>query len=211
MKTQDSLIGQHFGKLTVTAAAESDKHGKRRWLCTCDCGKECTVLGTNLRSGHTTSCGCAKENDLTGKHIGTLTVLERSDQYSTRGKRKRRLWKCLCDCGEITYKATDILTNPALSMCSRCAEKYASDKMRDAAGYVDGTQISRIKSEKLSVSNTSGARGVYYDKRTGKWRARLKFKGKLMNFGSYYSFDEAVKARARAEEEYYGEFLAAID
>ena len=96
-------------------------------------------------------------------------------------------------------------------MCGRCAEKYASDKMRDAAGYVDGTQISRIKSEKLSVSNTSGARCVYYDKRTGKWRARLKFKGKLMNFGSYYSFDEAVKARARAEEEYYGEFLAAID
>jgi hypothetical protein len=82
--------------------------------------------------------------------------------------------------------------------------------MRERAGFVGGTQISRIKSEKLSSTNTSGVRGVYFDKRTGKWRARLKFKGKLMNFGYYTKFEDAVKARREAESVIYGEFLEEI-
>ena len=82
--------------------------------------------------------------------------------------------------------------------------------MRENAGFVDGTQISRIKTDRLISSNTSGVRGVYFDKRSGKWRARLKFKGKLMNFGTYSNFDDAVKARKQAEQEIYGEFLEQI-
>ena len=92
-------------------------------------------------------------------------------------------------------------------MCNDCVGRYAAVKMREKAGYVDGTQISRIKSDKLIATNTSGVRGVYFDKNTKKWRARLKFKGKLMNFGSYSSFDDAVKARKQAEEEYFGQYL----
>jgi hypothetical protein len=82
--------------------------------------------------------------------------------------------------------------------------------MREKAGYVNGTQISRIKSDKLIATNTSGCRGVYLDRKTGRWRARLKFKGKLMNFGSYENFEDAVKARKEAEWLYYGEFLEEI-
>ena len=52
-------------------------------------------------------------------------------------------------------------------------------------------------------TNTSGVRGVYYDKKSNKWRARLKFKGKNMNFGSYEKFEDAVAARKKAEEEYF--------
>lgn len=28
------------------------------WLCVCDCGRKTTVLGHNLKSGNTKSCGC---------------------------------------------------------------------------------------------------------------------------------------------------------
>ena len=93
-------------------------------------------------------------------------------------------------------------------MCSECAEKYAASKMRENAGYVDGTQISRIKSDKLSSSNTSGVRGVYLDKRSKKWRARIKFKGKTVSLGYFSSLEDAVKARLSAEDEIYGKFLA---
>ena len=102
---------------------------------------------------------------------------------------------------------TDTLKGRECSMCAKCAARNATSKMRQAAGFVNGTQISRIKSSRLSVSNTSGVKGVYYDKRSGKWRARLKFKGKLMNFGSFDNFEDAVKARKNAELEYFGEFL----
>ena len=79
--------------------------------------------------------------------------------------------------------------------------------MREMAGYVEGTQISRITSDKLIATNTSGARGVYWVKSSGKWRVRLRFKGKSYSFGLYANFDDAVKARKKAEEQIYGEFL----
>ena len=145
--------------------------------------------------------------DLSGQHFGKLTVICRSDKRGSRGARTVPLWECRCECGAICYKATDALKNAALSMCGACAGRYAGQKMREGAGYVDGTQISRIKSDKLIATNTSGCRGVYFDKRTGLWRARLKFKGKLMNFGSYRSFQDAVSARKAAEREYFGEYL----
>ena len=103
------------------------------------------------------------------------------------------------------------MTNPELSMCNDCVGKYAGQKMREKAGYVDGTQISRLTSTKLISTNTSGCRGVYFDKRTGLWRARLKFKGKLMNFGSYKTFEEAVKSRKDSEQQIYGEYLEQIN
>ena len=151
-----------------------------------------------------------KEN-LVGRRFGKLEVIGRSDRRGSRGARTVPLWECRCECGNITYKATDRLTNPELSMCNECVGKYAGEKMREKAGYVDGTQISRIKSDKPIATNTSGARGVYWDRNSGKWRARLRFKGKTYNFGSYANFDDAVKARKKAEEQIYGEFLEQID
>ena len=147
------------------------------------------------------------KEDLVGRRFGKLEVIGRSDKRGSRGARTVPLWECRCECGNITYKATDTLTNPELSMCNDCVGKYAGQKMREKAGYVDGTQISRIASTKLISTNTSGCRGVYFDKRSGLWRARLKFKGKLMNFGSYKNFEDAVKARKAAEQEYFGKYL----
>ena len=147
-----------------------------------------------------------KEN-LIGRRFGKLEVIGRSDKRGSRGARTVPLWEGRCDCGNITYKATDTLTNPELSMCNDCVGKYATAKMREKAGFVDGTQISRITSDKLIATNTSGARGVYLERKTGKWRARLRFKGKTYNFGTYANFDDAVKARKDAEQQIYGEFL----
>ena len=151
-----------------------------------------------------------KEN-LIGRRFGKLEVIGRSDKRGSRGARTVPLWECRCDCGNITYKATDTLTNPDLSMCNECAGKYATEKARAKAGFVDGTQISRITSNKLIATNTSGARGVYLERKTGKWRARLRFKGKTYNFGTYANFDDAVKARKEAEQLIYGEFLDQIE
>lgn len=56
------LTGKRFGLLTVVEKAGKTKHGAIKWLCKCDCGKETTVIGDELRKGNTTSCGCyAKE------------------------------------------------------------------------------------------------------------------------------------------------------
>ena len=75
MSSSLNIMGQKFGKLTVIERAENTKAGKTRWLCQCDCGNRKVVTGSDLRSGHTTSCGCAHYEkttliDLTGKKFG---------------------------------------------------------------------------------------------------------------------------------------------
>lgn len=206
MKELPNLIGQRFGKLVVEAQEET-ANGNRRWRCKCDCGKLHISTTGNLRSGHTTDCGCVKSPDLTGRVFGKLTVLGRSDTYGSRGQRKTRLWECQCECGAITYKATDTLTNSDVSMCKKCAEAYASAAARANAGFVEGTQITKIKNIQTNSNNISGVRGVYLEKKTGKYRARLKFQGKIYNLGSFVNLEDAIKARKRGEEEIYGKFL----
>jgi len=52
------ITNQTFGRLNVIERVENDKHGFAVWRCRCECGVEKPVLGTSLRSGNTTSCGC---------------------------------------------------------------------------------------------------------------------------------------------------------
>lgn len=150
-----------------------------------------------------------KEEEMIGRQFGWVTVLGRSKKRITRGKKSIPTWKCRCRCGNIIYKTTDVLTNAEVSMCKACAGKYGTEKAREAAGFVGGTQISKIKNMKPGVANTSGVRGVYYEKSSGKWRARLRFQGKIMSFGMYTKFEDAVTARKEAEVQYYGKFLEA--
>jgi len=58
------LTGLKFGRLTVVERADNDKHGYACWCCRCDCGNEVTVIGNDLKRGHSTSCGCLKKEKL---------------------------------------------------------------------------------------------------------------------------------------------------
>ena len=51
-------VGEVFSRLTVLAFAELDNFQRKRFLCRCECGKECVVAGYKLRQGATRSCGC---------------------------------------------------------------------------------------------------------------------------------------------------------
>lgn len=57
------LDGQRFGRLVVLRdgphrITKAHPEGIRQVVCHCDCGEETTVLVSNLRAGHVTSCGC---------------------------------------------------------------------------------------------------------------------------------------------------------
>lgn len=54
------LTGEVFGRLSVISPHHSTRLGTY-WNCKCICGNECVVLTTKLSNGHTTSCGCRKE------------------------------------------------------------------------------------------------------------------------------------------------------
>lgn len=211
MREHPSLIGKRYGQLVVEQRLPSTARGQRRWLCRCDCGNTHIVTTGNLNQGRSTNCGCKKSPDLTGKVFGKLTVIGRSDKRNSRGKRTTPMWECRCECGEITYKETDTLTNPDMSMCQRCAELYAAKSARANAGYVENTQLAKIRDMTPSAANTSGYRGIYYESKFDRWRAEIRFQRKRYYLGTYKNKDDAIKARQRAEEDLYGAFLEKLD
>lgn len=162
-------------------------------------------------TGNGQNSGKKRPEDLTHRTFGKLYVLGLSDKRGPRGSISRPLWECRCECGAITYKHTDILKNDEVSMCAACAAKYASEKARQAAGYVGGTQVTKIREMSLTAANNSGVRGVVYEKSSKRWRARLCFRGKNMSFGSFERFEDAVAARKAAEKEIFGAFLNELD
>lgn len=52
------IVGQQFGNLKVIKEFGSDKKGQSLWECECVCGTKTIVRGSDLRGGHTQSCGC---------------------------------------------------------------------------------------------------------------------------------------------------------
>ncbi len=62
MREKQNIAGQRFGKLTVLYLDKvQEKNRPRKWICQCDCGELCSVAISNLRNGHTQSCGCLGE------------------------------------------------------------------------------------------------------------------------------------------------------
>ena len=54
-------IGQRYGKLVVVSRELAVSTKNAYWLCKCDCGNYCTVIGISLCKGDTKSCGCFKK------------------------------------------------------------------------------------------------------------------------------------------------------
>lgn len=57
------LTGLKFGKWLVINEAGINKSGHVIWNCKCDCGTEKTVIGNQLKSGWSKSCGCLSREE----------------------------------------------------------------------------------------------------------------------------------------------------
>lgn len=58
----------------------------------------------------------------------------------------------------------------------------------------------------ISRVNTTGVTGVYYEPKVGKYRALIRYEGKLIYLGRSESMEEAVVLRRAAEREYFGQY-----
>ena len=77
----EDLSNQRFGKLVALIPDNSYKelkelkNDKRYWKCLCDCGNTTYVTTTDLKSGHTYSCGCLRKSKGEYKIEQVLTKL----------------------------------------------------------------------------------------------------------------------------------------
>lgn len=58
----------------------------------------------------------------------------------------------------------------------------------------------------LKSNNSSGCTGVTWNKRSNKWHARITYNKQEIHLGFYTNFEDAVNARKKAEEKYFGEW-----
>lgn len=95
------------------------KNGYTVWLCACDCGATIRLDTRTLQRGAVRDCGCITkvkpgQRDLSGKRFGKLVALEPTGERSSKGA---TIWKCRCDCGNITFSPLTQLTQGYKKSC----------------------------------------------------------------------------------------------
>jgi len=66
------------------------------------------------------------------------------------------------------------------------------------------TQQENVIKQKKRKDNTSGYRGVSWNKASGKWKAYIQVDGKQKHLGYFKELEDAVRAYKEAELKYYG-------
>lgn len=63
-----------------------------------------------------------------------------------------------------------------------------------------------ITYSKTYRNNTSGRKGVYWDKNRNKWMSTITYNKKTIHLGRFEKFEDAKEARIKAENEIHKEF-----
>jgi hypothetical protein len=68
------------------------------------------------------------------------------------------------------------------------------------------TRAENSANSKITNRNTSGFKGVCFDKRTNKWKAQISINSKIKHIGLFDTPEEAYEAYKKAATEFHGEF-----
>ena len=68
------------------------------------------------------------------------------------------------------------------------------------------TRQENNRNKTIYSTNTSGYKGVVYDKKYNKWQARTRISGKSICFGSFENKEDAIQARLIGVNNIFGEF-----
>lgn len=134
------LTGEKFGRLTVVKRIEDHYYPSGRhdvqYRCMCDCGNAVNVLGIHLRSGHTSSCGCYRQE-------------VSREKMTTHGKTNSRLytiWKNIK--GRCFYEGHDDYAyygGRGITICSEWKDNFECFyKWAMTHGYTDDLTIERV-------------------------------------------------------------------
>lgn len=143
--------------------------------------------------------------EMQGKTVNGFKILE------VYRENKRTIVKVVCPaCGKIYTTRAETIKNgkdcgctTRIKMNDLTGKKMAEETKKQC---IDGTNI-RSLTMKKPKTNTSGIKGVSWDKSRNKWLAQIEFKGKHYYLGRYANKEDAREAREKAEKEMFGKFL----
>lgn len=211
MPPRIEMAGKTFNSLYVIEEA-GKYQGQFLWRCRCTCGKETIVRGHYLRSGHTKTCGnCTvytEENGYmkctvgSGRHF----IFDTEDydivkQYRwsvdklgyVRGQRKKE-----------GVKLHRLLMNPAKNQVVDHINRLPWDCRKENLRVT--TQHKNCFNQGLSKANTTGYKGVCFDKKAGKYMAYIHPNRRFTFLGYFINPVEAAIAYNEAASFYFGEY-----
>ena len=215
------LTGQRFGRLVVINLLTSKDAKRLKWLCKCDCGNECVVLGHNLVGGHTKSCGCLRkekarkitysfyEDYIIGDDGCGHQFMIDNDDFD---RIKERHWT-YSEGYWVTYirigdrKMLLGMHNFIMPPKDGCIIDHVDrNRSNNRKHNLRQATVSQNNMNSTLRKNNSGITGVKLDKRYNKWCAVITLNKKYIWLGEYADKDVAIKARLLAEAKYFGDF-----
>lgn len=234
-KTED-LTGKRYGKIIVLKRIENRRspNGKAivMWECKCDCGKILSAPSSGLKNFDYQSCGCSRiefqklhfkrksknKFDLSGKY--GIGFTPKGDKFyfdlEDYDKIKDHTWS-LNNSGYLatkTYKNGQQKGYLMHRVIMNAPDGVVVDHISGKSSILDNrksnlrlvTQVENSMNSDISKNNTSGIKGVSWNKKANKWYATIGYHKKTINLGKYDSFEDAVNARIKAEKELFGEY-----
>lgn len=122
----NDFTGQIFGELTVKRQGVSTPK-ESTWVCDCSCGNIVTVTSGALRRGQKRCANCGMRPnfiDHTGERFGRLVA-----QKFIPGEPKPK-WKCICDCGSVTFVVASSLVRGDSQSCGCLAGEIRGSATR---------------------------------------------------------------------------------
>ena len=216
MKRVD-ITGQRFGKLTVIESAgvyrsPSGKHHEIKWRCLCDCGNSAVVNGSNLRTGHTTSCGECKVFFRRGGYMIGVAKNGREfsfdlDDFETV---KRYEWT-VADSGYVEAHVERRTLRMHRLLLDVDKGEYVDHINGDKTDCRKhnlriSTNRQNLGNKNVGKNNQVGYKGVGYDKRRGLYYAYIVPDGNKKWLGYYPTPEEAATAYNKAAAFHFGEY-----
>lgn len=176
------------------------KNSKRTYrfgLYKCFCGKEFKAQSTSIKNKYTKSCGCTN---------GT---------HKLRGHRLYHIWNQMKQrCNNKNYTNYEYYGARGITICEEWLDinNFINDMY---PSYKEGLSIDRIdnnkgyskdncrwsdkstqvrNTRKIYSHNTSGYRGVHFNKKDKKWISQIVLNNKQIRLGNFNTAIEAAKA-----------------
>ena len=203
-QNKNLVLIEDLGMLYPTSTS---KHKRRYGIYKCFCGKEFKAGVQDVTRKDTTSCGCKREKGL----------------HTTHGLSKGSIYQAWCNMKSrvLNHKNKRFLDygQRGIDICDEWKNDFMSFYIWSISnGYLEGLTIDRIKNDlgyspdncrwadnhtqnrnkrKLMKTNTSGYRGVSYQKRIKKWQSQISINKKIIYLGVFNCPIEAAKAYDR--------------
>lgn len=199
-----------------------------QWLCECSCEKHNTIVstGSNIRNGHTKSCGCLRV-DANKANFKKYNKYDLSGEYGIiwSTNTNEEIYFDLCDAEEILkycwsidstgYPSTSIdRHNVRMHVFLGCkgydhANKNKLDNRKKNLRPASRQDNRRNSSKR--INNKSGFIGVYFDEKINKWVAQITINYQTKALGCFANKEDAIKVRLKTEKELFGNFAPQQD